>query len=61
MKLLKDILYKVNLNLIHGDRDVIISHLCLDSRKVKKGSLLVLKTRFLQLQTFTPLLMSLTL
>ena len=41
MKLLKDILYKVNLDLIHGDRDVTISHLCFDSREVKKGSLFI--------------------
>ena len=38
MKLLKDILYKVNLDLIHGDRDVVISQVCFDSRKVKKVS-----------------------
>ena len=41
MKLLKDILYKVNLDLIHGDRDIRISHLCFDSREVEKGSLFI--------------------
>ena len=41
MKLLKDILYKVNLDLIHGDRDIRIPHLCFDSREVEKGSLFI--------------------
>ena len=41
MKLLKDILYKVNLDLIHGDSGIGISHLCFDSRQVQKGSLFI--------------------
>ena len=41
MKLLKDILYKVDLDLIHGDTNVAIPHLCFDSRQVQKDSLFI--------------------
>tara|TARA_B100001057_G_scaffold456816_1_gene504564 strand:- start:155 stop:1609 length:1455 start_codon:yes stop_codon:yes gene_type:complete len=41
MKLLKDILYKVDLAMIHGDTNIVISHVCFDSRKVKNSSLFV--------------------
>lgn len=41
MKLLKDILYKVDLSMIHGDTNSVISHVCFDSRKVKNSSLFV--------------------
>lgn len=41
MKLLKDILYGVSLNAIHGDRDREITAIAFDSRAVEKGSLFV--------------------
>ena len=41
MKLLKDILYKVDLDLIHGDTNIAIPHICFDSREVKQNSLFI--------------------
>lgn len=41
MKLLKDILYKVDLDSIMGDTNVAIPHVCFDSREVQKDSLFV--------------------
>jgi len=41
MKLLKDILYKVNLISSVGDMNLNIDSVCFDSRKVKKGALFV--------------------
>ena len=41
MKLLKDILYKVELDSIHGNTNSAISHLCFDSREVQKDALFV--------------------
>jgi len=41
MKLLKDILYKVDLNQIMGDTNLAIPHICFDSREVQKDSLFV--------------------
>ncbi|XOV91230.1 MAG: UDP-N-acetylmuramoyl-L-alanyl-D-glutamate--2,6-diaminopimelate ligase [Bacteroidota bacterium] len=41
MRMLKDILFGVSLNEIHGDREVKISDVTFDSRKVAKGSLFV--------------------
>ena len=41
MKLLKDILYKVDLDSILGDTNVAIPHVCFDSREVQKDSLFV--------------------
>lgn len=41
MKLLKDILYKVDLDHIEGNTNVAIPHMCFDSRQVQKDSLFV--------------------
>ena len=41
MKLLKDILYKLDLNRSKGNINCMISHICFDSRQVQKGSLFV--------------------
>ncbi len=41
MKLLKDILYKVDLKQIMGDTNLAIPHICFDSREVQKDSLFV--------------------
>ena len=41
MKLLKDILYKVDLDSISGNTNCAISHLCFDSRQVQKDALFV--------------------
>ncbi len=41
MKMLKDILFGASLNEIHGDREVKVSDITFDSRKVKKQSLFV--------------------
>lgn len=41
MKLLKDILYKVSVNIIYGDTNLEISQIDFDSRAVKEGSLFV--------------------
>lgn len=41
MKLLSDILYKVNLLELSGGTDMGIEHICFDSRKVKPGSLFI--------------------
>ncbi|WP_258103546.1 UDP-N-acetylmuramoyl-L-alanyl-D-glutamate--2,6-diaminopimelate ligase [Marinoscillum sp. MHG1-6] len=39
MKLMKDILYGVSLLEVHGDREIEVSSLTFDSRKVEKGSM----------------------
>ena len=41
MKLLKDILYKVDLELIEGSTNLAIPHICFDSRLVQKDSLFI--------------------
>ena len=41
MKLLKDILYKVDLERIEGNTNIAIPHMCFDSRQVQKDSLFV--------------------
>ncbi len=41
MKLLKDILYRVDLEGIEGNVNIAIPHICFDSRKVQKDSLFV--------------------
>ena len=41
MKLLKDILYKVDLYRIEGDANIAIPHMCFDSRQVQKDTLFV--------------------
>ena len=41
MKLLKDILYKVELERIEGNVNIAIPHICFDSREVQKDSLFV--------------------
>ena len=41
MKLLKDILYKVDLDRIEGNTNVAIPHMCFDSRQVQKDTLFV--------------------
>jgi len=41
MKLLKDILYKVDLDRIVGNTNVAIPHMCFDSRQVQKDSLFI--------------------
>tara|TARA_B110000971_G_scaffold221923_1_gene271556 strand:- start:8080 stop:9534 length:1455 start_codon:yes stop_codon:yes gene_type:complete len=41
MKLLKDLLYKVDLELIEGSTNIAIPHVCFDSRFVQKDSLFV--------------------
>ena len=41
MKLLKDLLYKVDLELIEGSTNIAIPHICFDSRFVQKDSLFV--------------------
>ena len=41
MKLLKDILYKVDLDHIQGNTNIAIPHLCFDSRQVQKDSLFI--------------------
>jgi len=41
MKLLKDILYKVDLDRIEGNTNIAIPHMCFDSRQVQKDTLFV--------------------
>ena len=41
MKLLKDILYKVELEGIEGSTNFAIPHICFDSREVQKDSLFI--------------------
>ena len=41
MKLLKDILYKVDLDRIVGNTNIAIPHMCFDSRQVQKDTLFV--------------------
>ena len=41
MKILKDIIYGIDLDSIKGDTNLIIKSIEFDSRKVKKGSLFV--------------------
>ena len=41
MKLLKDLLYKVSLNAVHGSTHLAIAHISFDSRNIKKDTLFV--------------------
>ncbi len=41
MAALKDILYKVSLVSVSGDMNLEVSHICLDSRQVREGSLFI--------------------